>query len=76
VTGHLIKEENPADLRFYSVPAQNAQDLTKKLFADYTKLPSNSINRLLSNPEILNRLKVKVTGLPWTKSLQEQHGNT
>jgi hypothetical protein len=67
--GILIKEENPTGFTLYSVPAQLAQDYTKKLFADYTKLPFIQSNRLLSNPAKLNQLRVKVTGFTLDQKL-------
>ena len=60
--GVIIKEENPNGFELYLVPAPFAQDYTEKLFADYTKLPFIQSNRLLSNPEKLTRLKVKIKG--------------
>ena len=67
--GVIIKEENPTGLTLYAVPTQLAQDFTKKLFVDYTKLPFIQANRLLSNPEKLNQLRVKVTGFTLDQKL-------
>ena len=67
--GFIIKEENPAGLTHYAVPAQFANDYTEKLFVDYTKLPFIQSNRLLSNPENLTRLKVRIIGFKLDKKL-------
>ena len=68
-SGILTKEETPNGLTLYSVPAPFVQDYTEKLFMDYTKLPFIHSNKLLSDPEKLTRLKVKIKGFTLDQKL-------
>lgn len=58
--GITIKEEYPSGIILYSQVENIAKDLTDRIIFDYTSLPFFKSNKLISHPEELNLLKVKI----------------
>lgn len=67
--GITIKEEYPSGIILYSQVENIAKDLTDRILFDYTSLPFLKSNELISNPEELNLLRIKIKGFRFNPQL-------
>ena len=67
--GIIIKEENPAGFTLYSQVEKIAKIPSDRVLFDHTTLPFIKSDKLLGNPEELNRLKIKIHGFTFGKEL-------
>jgi len=60
--GIIVKEKSPTGITLYSQVEPFVKDPADRVLFDYTALPSIKSNKLLSDTETLNMLKVKIRG--------------
>jgi hypothetical protein len=69
--GITIKEEYPSGIILYSQIENIAKDPADRILFDYTSLPFFKPNKLISHPEELNLLKVRIDGFRLEPQLYE-----
>lgn len=71
--GVIVKEESPSGVILYSQVEAIAKDPSDRIPFDYTSLPFLKANKLISHPEELNLLKIKIKGFRFDPRLYENN---
>jgi hypothetical protein len=67
--GIIIKEDNPSGITLYSQFENIAKESDDRILFDYTSLPFFKSNKLITNAEDLNLLRVKIKGYNFNPKL-------